>query len=269
MAKGKAFTLIELLVVISIIALLVAILLPALQRVNKQAKSAACKANLHHWGLIFSMYADDNSGYFMRSRTDTGWLYWMDELRPYHSNIHEICCCPMATKLYIEGGRIPFGAWCAGADSVVDRIATVLVSKGDYGSYGMNHWICNPRPDNFTRPPENFWRTQDAEGAGGSPLFLDCATIGGDPTEINPPPDYSGHLLPGSYDSTCMSRFCIDRHNGHINSLFMDYSVRKVGLKELWTLKWHRKFDTSGLWTVAGGVKPEDWPQWMRGFKDY
>jgi hypothetical protein len=51
--------------------------------------------------------------------------------------------------------------------------------------------------------------------------------------------------------------------------LFMDWSVRKVGLKELWTLKWHRSYDTAGPWTKAGGVKPEDWPQWMRIFKDY
>ena len=31
----------------------------------------------------------------------------------------------------------------------------------------------------------------------------------------------------------------------------------------------HRYIDTAGPWTMAGGVQPEDWPQWMRGFKDY
>jgi hypothetical protein len=45
--------------------------------------------------------------------------------------------------------------------------------------------------------------------------------------------------------------------------------VRPVGLKELWTIKWHSDFDTAGPWTEAGGVQPEDWPQWMRSFKDY
>jgi hypothetical protein len=63
--------------------------------------------------------------------------------------------------------------------------------------------------------------------------------------------------------------FCINRHDAHINGLFMDWSVRKIGLKELWTLKWHRLFDTAGPWTVAGGVQAEDWPEWMRSFKDY
>jgi prepilin-type processing-associated H-X9-DG protein len=63
--------------------------------------------------------------------------------------------------------------------------------------------------------------------------------------------------------------FAINRHNEHVNGLFLDWSVRKVGIKELWTLKWHMEFNTANEWTRAGGVQPEDWPEWMRGFKDY
>jgi hypothetical protein len=48
-----------------------------------------------------------------------------------------------------------------------------------------------------------------------------------------------------------------------------DWSVRKVGLKGLWTLKWHREYNTGGPWTRAGGVRAEDWPAWMRKLKDY
>jgi len=59
------------------------------------------------------------------------------------------------------------------------------------------------------------------------------------------------------------------RDDGGINFVFLDWSVRKVGLKELWTLKWDREFDTAGPWTKAGGVRPGDWPEWMRRFKDY
>jgi len=46
-------------------------------------------------------------------------------------------------------------------------------------------------------------------------------------------------------------------------------SVRKVGLKKLWALKWHRGFNTANHRTKAGGVLPSDWPEWMRSFKDY
>ncbi len=66
-----------------------------------------------------------------------------------------------------------------------------------------------------------------------------------------------------------MRRICIDRHGGAINIAFLDWSARKIGLKELWTLKWHRSFDTEGPWTKAGGVRPDNWPDWMRNFKDY
>ncbi len=45
--------------------------------------------------------------------------------------------------------------------------------------------------------------------------------------------------------------------------------ANRVCLKELWTLKWHRSFDTNGLWTKAGGAQPSDWPEWMGRFKDY
>jgi len=53
-----------------------------------------------------------------------------------------------------------------------------------------------------------------------------------------------------------MERYCINRHEGHINAVFLDFSVNKVGIKELWMLKWHKAFNTAGLWTKAGGVCP-------------
>ncbi|MCH7559665.1 MAG: type II secretion system protein, partial [Planctomycetes bacterium] len=64
MRRRNGFTLIELLVVIAIIALLMAILMPSLQRVRKQAKAVACQSNLKQWGLVFRMYTNDNDGYF-------------------------------------------------------------------------------------------------------------------------------------------------------------------------------------------------------------
>jgi len=56
----RGFTLIELLVVIAIIAILMAILMPALQRVKEQAREMTCRANLRQYGIVQTMYLDDN-----------------------------------------------------------------------------------------------------------------------------------------------------------------------------------------------------------------
>jgi len=62
--KIKGFTLIELLVVIAIIAILAAMLLPALSRAKEQARRSLCVSNLKQLGLLLNMYAQDWSGWF-------------------------------------------------------------------------------------------------------------------------------------------------------------------------------------------------------------
>ena len=90
MSARKAFTLIELLVVIAIIAILMAILMPALQLAREQGKRAVCFGNLRQLILAWSMYADDNDERIVNGATgysfqDTGWgdhgaeLSWVDD----------------------------------------------------------------------------------------------------------------------------------------------------------------------------------------------
>ncbi len=85
MVKRRGFTLIELLVVIAIIAVLMAILMPALNRAREQGKRMVCLGNLKQMGLAWIMYADENDGKLVNgaigfSDQDTGWGKHIDEL---------------------------------------------------------------------------------------------------------------------------------------------------------------------------------------------
>ena len=268
MCTRKGFTLIELLVVIAIIALLMAILMPSLQRTKKQAKSVACQMNLHQWGIIWSMYTGDNDGYFHQGPGGFRDERWPNSIRSYYSSEPKIRTCPTATKPRSEGNIGTFSAWGIFTGS------TPWGKEGDYGSYGVNWWVCNTpsRPGGNYYPGTNSlvnnWRRANVKGAGYIPLYLDASHYGFWPFQTDEPPEYDGQLH-GVGHTNEMRTCCLNRHNAFVNSLFLDWSFRKVGLKELWKLKWHHNYKTVNLWTKAGGVRPEHWPEWMRPFKDY
>ena len=71
--RAGGFTLIELLVVIAVIALLMGILLPALNKAKKQGQAVRCLSNLKQIGLAAHMYAQDNDLYIPRDETDGLW----------------------------------------------------------------------------------------------------------------------------------------------------------------------------------------------------
>ena len=275
MSKRRGFTLIELLVVIAIIALLMAVLMPALNRVKKQAKSVSCRARLREWGLLFKLYTDDNNGYFARRNGNVVSTLWMSAMRPYYHNDPKMRLCPTATRLMENS-----------ADWGTFKAAWL---DDDVFSYGINSWVNNNAADRGSggdaRWVEWFWKgvndqTTVAPGTR-SPIGRSVSTntipVFGDSTWYDAWPRHTDEPSPtmdafgiGNRGTTGeMNHFCIDRHNGFVNLLFMDWSARPVGLKELWTLKWHRAFDTMGPYTKAGLVQPNDWPDWLRRFKDY
>ena len=245
---------------------LAALVIPAMKEANdKHAKELGCMSNLRQWGGIFQDYLKRDDGKFLPGHP---W-YWIKELDDEHKDRHKmkIWLCPRADKPIMDEDRNPiresaiFSAW--GIEKGDDFGPT-----GMAGSYGLNGYTRDCEPGyRFERGIDTTfnWRTPNVEGAANIPLFIDALRFDVWPRAAEGPPEEREH----AWSSNHMARCCIDRHKRAVNCLFMDWSVRRVGLKQLWTVKWHRQFDTAGPWTKAGGVQPEDWPEWMRGYKDY
>ena len=257
--ERDGFTLIELLVVIAIIALLMAILMPALQRVKAQARTIGCQSNLKQWALIFSMYANDHDNKF------PGWVDaadpWPQQLKslwPHHRDSNDLFLCPTARKPASESLRS--SNWQLGGATLAWSLRSTNSHVRVDCSYGLNIWaqsIPGPEPD------AKYWQTIPGKGAGNIPMLTDSVLWWACRSGAGEPPQYEDVWADSSLPC------CMNRHHGFITGVFMDWSSRPVGVKELWTLKWHRQFDTAGPWTRAGGILPQDWPEWMRTFKDY
>ncbi len=179
------FTLIELLVVISVIVLLMAILLPTLQRVRKQAGTFVCQANLRQWGTTLALYVEDNQGRFPRTSFTTSFLsaslFGADlgnerEPRLKGDDIKGILCCPMAVRPRDKRKgpndyRIydyTFTAWERPYKGVSFR-----------GSYGFNRWLLIGRFDESS--PYTIRREGidvfSLRGRGSIPTLLDCTEL--------------------------------------------------------------------------------------------
>lgn len=98
--KHSGFTLIELLVVIAIIAILAAILLPALAKARERGKSASCTSNLKQIGSALSLYANDYHGYMPDINIGTCKAPYMATLLFPYINNPWIYSCPSDTDQY-------------------------------------------------------------------------------------------------------------------------------------------------------------------------
>ncbi len=273
MKRKHGFTLIELLVVISIIAVLMAIMMPALGRAKKQAASVVCTTNVKQWGLVWMMYAQDYNGKFFRGMTaadvDTLEDWWFSKVWGY-AKTEEMRFCPIAKKYDPQSLRYYGGTYEAWGPFEFSEHGE-RSGKMAFSSYGINLWVLNPTPltiNPYGYDKRNFWRTINVTGADRVPLILDAAFSGAYATNTNDSRNGGSFNVPMQKEweqntpadlivlKNTINTFALNRHMGSANVSFLDFSVRKIELEDLWKQKWHRNYDTdeSRDWT---------WPAWM------
>lgn len=170
MKNVKAFTLVELLVVIAIIALLAALLSPALKRAREMARGIKCLNNLRQIGLAVAQYAQDNNDYGPAGTTGADHTFsemWMIRLAKY-----------------VGYGGDPAGlGWNGALPNSADTKITVFqcptswnVWDGGWGgrSYGMNVFLTSDQTFDYSAPsfqmPVQF--SQDAIPVNLSRFFV-------------------------------------------------------------------------------------------------
>ena len=205
-----AFTLIELLVVIAIIAILAAMLLPALSKAKQKAQATYCLNSLRQNGLAIQMYADDNIGVLVPAQYKDSLgnsFFWFVQLSSYLGKTVQ-----NANQLnYTNSASVTWGCPTYLQNPALNYQGVVSSS---YPGYGMTYWPDLPNstaansPANPTSYPQKIFKIDNITSKSGRIMIGD---------------DFDWEMWDFSKNNS--SRI---RHNGNANYVFFDYHVQSL-----------------------------------------